>query len=116
MCFANAVLQLLVHSPPFWNLFRASGCLKGRNGVGSRAAGGGATPLADATVRLFEEFVVKENELLPMHQPQQQVAGGKPREYEDGMKELTAVDPMYMYDAMKEKRRLETFMVRSHSR
>ncbi|KAI0268541.1 hypothetical protein BGY98DRAFT_334976 [Russula aff. rugulosa BPL654] len=28
-CFANAVLQLLVNSPPFWNLFRELGDLKG---------------------------------------------------------------------------------------
>ena len=116
MCFANAILQLLVHSPPFWDLFRELGGLKGRRGEGGQETGGCATPLVDATVRLFEEFVVKENELPPMQRPPQQAAGGKPREDGGGTKEHTAVDLMYMYDAMKEKRRLETFLVRSRPR
>ncbi|KAH9987494.1 hypothetical protein BJV77DRAFT_789235 [Russula vinacea] len=76
MCFANAVLQLLANSPPFCNLFRELGGLKGRCGVGGRKIDGGAIPLVDATVRFFEEFVVKENVLPPMQQPPQQAAGG----------------------------------------
>jgi hypothetical protein len=115
MCFVNAVLQLLVHSPPFSNLFRELGKLKGCRRVGGLEIDGGATPLVDATVRLFEEFVVKENVLPPTQQPEQQAAGGKTREDEDATKEYAAVNPIYMYDAMKEKRRLETFLVRSRS-
>ena len=115
MCFANAVLQLLANALPFCNLFREFGGLKGRCGVGGREIDGGATPLVDATVRFFEEFVVKENVLPPMQQPPQQAAGGKPREDEEATKEYTAMNPMYLYDAMKEKRRLETFLVRSRS-
>ena len=46
MCFANAVLQLLVHSPSFWNLFRELGDL----GLAEPSAGdpetGGPTPPA----------------------------------------------------------------------
>jgi hypothetical protein len=53
MCFANAVLQLLVHSPPFWNLFRELGDLKGKRGEGGPDIGGSATPLVDAMVRFF---------------------------------------------------------------
>ena len=108
MCFANAILQLLVHSPSFWNLFREQGGLKGRRGVGSPETGGGATPLVDATVRFLEEFVFKEPP------PSHQAAGEK--EDEDLMKGYSTVDsfePMYMYDVMKEKRRLKSLLVRS---
>ena len=76
----------------------------------------GVTPLVDATVRFFEEFVSKEKEPPPTQQPSQQAAGGKPREDEGAMKEHNAVDPfepIYMYDAMKEKGRLKTFLVSS---
>ena len=108
MCFANAILQLLVHSPSFWNLFREQGGLKGRRGVGSPETGGGAIPLVDATVRFLEEFVFKEPP------PSHQAAGEK--EDEDLMKGYSTVDsfePMYMYDVMKEKRRLKSLLVRS---
>lgn len=36
MCFANAVLQLLVHPSPFWNLFRKLGDLKEQCGAGAQ--------------------------------------------------------------------------------
>ena len=112
MCFANAALQLLVHSPSFRNLFRELGGLKGQRGVGSPETSGGATPLVDATVRFSEEFVFKEEE----PPPPQQAVGGKPREDKDATKEHKAIDsfePMYMYDAMKEKRQLKDLLVRS---
>jgi Family of unknown function (DUF6535) len=109
MCFANAALQLLVHSPSFRNLFRELGDMKGQRGVGSPETSGGATPLVDATVRFSEEFVFKEEP-----PPPQQALGGKPREDKDATKEYKAVDsfePMYMYDAMKEKRQLKDLLV-----
>jgi hypothetical protein len=37
MCFANAVLQLLVNSRPFWNLFSEMNDLKGQRGARSRS-------------------------------------------------------------------------------
>ena len=114
MCFANAVLQLLVHSPSFWNLFREVAGLKGPRGVGGLETGGGATPLVDATVRFLEEFVFKEEP-----PPPQQAAGGKPREGEDATEEHNAIDsfePMYIYDVMKEKRRLKSLLVRSRDK
>ena len=112
MCFANAVLHLLVHTPLFWNLFRELGGLKGQREAGGSETGGGATPLVDATIRFSEEFVFKDKE------PPQQVAGGKPREDEEAKKEHNSVDsfePTYMYDAMKEKRQLKRLLVRSRS-
>jgi hypothetical protein len=108
MCFVNAVLQLLVHSPPFWNMFRELGDLKGQHGAGL-ATGGGATPLADGTMRFLEEFVFKEPP------PTQQATGGKPREGEETNEEYDADDtfePTYMGEAMKEKKQLKTMLVR----
>ena len=113
MCYANAVLQLLVHSPPFWRLFRELD-LSGQRGVAGRGAGGGATPLVDATARFIEEFIFKD-EPPPMQQSRQQTAEGGPREDEKAKRKNNSVDsfePIYMYDAMKEKRQLENLLVR----
>ena len=116
MCFANATLQLLVHSPPFWNLFRELGDLKAQRGEGDPGTGSGAMPLVDATVRFFEEFRSEAKEPLSTQQPLQQAARGKSREDEEEREEHSAVDsfePLYMYDAMKEKRQLKHLLVRS---
>jgi ubiquitin carboxyl-terminal hydrolase 10 len=117
MCFANAVLQILVHSPPLWNLFRQLGDLRGTVGP---ETGGGATPLVDATVRFFEEFMFREKESPPPTQVTQdlvrQAAKGKPRKDEVEKKDNEIVDslePTYLYEAMKEKRRLKHLLVRS---
>jgi ubiquitin carboxyl-terminal hydrolase 10 len=113
MCFANAVLQLLVHSPPLWNLFRQLGDLKELRGKGGPVTGGGASPLVDATVRFFEEFMNKEEP-----PPPRQAADGKPREGGEGKKESNVVDsfqPTYIYDAMKGKRKLKGLLVRSRA-
>ena len=113
MSFANAVLQLLVRSPQFWNLFKELGDLKGQHGMRGPQTGG-ATPLVDATTRLFEEFMFKE-ESPPTLPPPQQAAGAKTREDEEVKRVLNAVDsfkPIYMYDAMREKRQLNNLLVR----
>ena len=113
MCFANVVLQLLVHSPPLWNLFRKLGDLKELRGEGGPATGGSATPLVDATVRFFEVFMNKEEP-----PPTRQAADGKPREGGEAEKEPNIVDsfePTYIYDAMKEKRKLKGLLVRSRA-
>ena len=110
-CFASAVLQLLVHSPPFWNLSRELGDLKRQREAGGLVTGGSATPLVDATVRFFEEFIFKE-ESTPTQQPPQQDA----REDEEQKEEQNAAnsfEPTYLYDAMKEKRQLKNLLVRS---
>ena len=113
ICFANAVLLLLVHSPPFWKLFMGLGDLKGQRGAGTPEINGVVTPLVGATVRFFEEFVLEEPP--PTQQPTQQAAGGKPSE-DEAKKEQKAADsfePIYMYDTMKEKRKLKNLLVRS---
>ena len=114
MCFANAVLQILVRSPPFWNLFKELGSLKGQHGGGAPEADGGVIPLVDATTRFIGEFLVKEKESPPIQQLPRQVAGETRREDEEREKRsaLDPVDPTYMYEAMKEKRQLKDFLVR----
>jgi hypothetical protein len=103
ICFANAVLQLLVNFPSFWNLFGELGDLKAQRGAGlPETGGGGATPLLDATVRFFNESSVGEG--LPLTQQWLQPAtGGTSRADEE--KKGNVVDlfePTYMYDAMKD--------------
>jgi Family of unknown function (DUF6535) len=116
MCFANAVMQLLVHSPPFWDLIRELGDLKGRRAAGVRGASDDATPLMDATSRFFEEFTFKDREPPPLQQLPHQISGGKSKEQE-AMKEYNAdsFEPSYMYAAMKEKRQLKKLLVRSRA-
>ena len=87
MYFTNAVLQLLVYCPPFWNLFSDLGRLTGRTG---QRTSGGTTPLVDATVRLLDEFAYKK----------------------EG-DETEPFTPTYVYDAMKEKRQFKSILVRS---
>ena len=108
MCFVNAVLQLLVHSPPFWNMFRELGDMRGQRGAGHPEL-----PLVDATVRFVEEFVFKDKEPPLTQQLPQQVTGGKPREDEEENKVVGSFEPTYMYDAMKETRQLKHLLVRS---
>jgi hypothetical protein len=113
MCLSNAVLQILVRSPPFWNLFKKLGSLKGQRGGGVSEADGGVIPLVDATTRFIEEFLVKEKESPPVQQPPRQVAGVTRRGDEEKNKQnvFDSFDPAYMYDAMKEKRQLKDFLV-----
>ena len=111
---ANAVLQVLVHSPPLWNLLKELGELKGQRGAGGAETGVGTTPLVDASVRLFEEFAFKE-EPPPTRQLPHQAPIGKPGEHEEKKENNVAgvFEPTYMYDAMKEKRQLKSLLVRS---
>ena len=110
VCFANAMLQLLVRSPLFWDLFKELGDLNVQRGARDLETGGGATPLVDATVRFFEEFAIKEVP-PPVQQQPQQNSGTKPREDEEAN---NSFEPIYMYDVMREKRQLKRLLVRYH--
>jgi hypothetical protein len=113
MCFANAVLQLLVYSPPLQNLFRQLGDLKRQRG-GAPEPSGCATPLVDAMIRFFEEFMFEEKEPPPTHQPPQQTAEGTPKEggvEKKYNKTVDSFEPTYLYEAMKEKRQLNHLLV-----
>ncbi|KAF8494149.1 hypothetical protein F5888DRAFT_1719063, partial [Russula emetica] len=111
ICFANAVLQLLGNLPPFCNLFRELGDLKGQRGVGVPETGGGATPLVDATVRFFKEFIVEEESPSTQQQPQP-ATGGTSRADEEKKDDnvVDSFEPTYMYDAMKEKSQLKLLL------
>jgi hypothetical protein len=112
-CFANAVLQLLVHCPPFWDLFRDLGRLMERRELGEgQETMVGATPLLDAKVKFLDEFVYKKLSVAPQLQ---QNAARKAREDEEGKKERDIVDSSYMYDAMKGKGQLKILLVRSRA-
>jgi hypothetical protein len=116
ICFANAVLQLLVNLPPFWNLFRELGDQMGQRRPGVPEAGGSATPLVDATVGFVKEFMVEDNS--PSREQQPQPATGGTSRADKEKKDENAVDPLnptYMYDAMKEKRQLKPLLVRSRA-
>jgi hypothetical protein len=87
-CLANAVFQLLVHSPPFWNLFRNLGRLMGQQGPGQgQETSGGATPLVDVMVNFLDEFVYKE-ELSVTQQSQQKPERERRGEMKRGRKSM----------------------------
>ena len=117
-CLANAVFQLLVHCPPFLNLFKDLGELVGQQGLGEdKETSGGATPLVDAMVKFLNGFVYKVELSMPQ-QSQQNATKGKVRGDEDGKKEHGVVgsfNPRYMCDAMKENRRLKHLLVCSRN-
>jgi ubiquitin carboxyl-terminal hydrolase 10 len=96
VCFVNAALQILVHFPLLWNLFKELGDLKEQRREGGPETGGGATPLMDATARLFEEFMLKEKE------PPQEAAEGKPREGEEAKKKHDVIDSFEQSTCMKQ--------------
>ncbi|KIK81540.1 hypothetical protein PAXRUDRAFT_832778 [Paxillus rubicundulus Ve08.2h10] len=101
MCFANAVLQVLIYCPPFWRLFQDLGKFSDRPVDGG--VRGSKTPLVDATVRFMREFV-------PKVKPTPEGKGkGVDRAYngddEDDM--MNSFFPAYVYDALKEKKRFD---------
>ena len=117
-CFVNAVLQLLLHCPPFWDLFEDRGTV-GQQGSGEghwQETGRGATPLVDATIRFLDEFVYKETSSV-MHQPQPKVRKGETMEDEE-KEEHNTVDSLeltYIYNVMKEKGQFNSLLVRTLS-
>ncbi|RDX46907.1 cysteine proteinase [Lentinus brumalis] len=99
MCFANAVLQILVYCPPFHRFFSELRKHVAGPVVGSQREGTKATPLVDATIQFLKEFV--PDSPTPSNDPK---AKGKERE-DDAFDELESFIPTYVYDAMKEKKR-----------
>jgi len=128
MCFANAVLQVLVYCPPFQRLFIVLGNLllsysppspspstvNGTQLNGHRQKS--QTPFIDATVQFLREFI-DDGSLT--HFP---AAKGKQREIPHANQEEEEEEeenewfesflPWYVYDAMKENKRFESMRVR----
>lgn len=107
MCFANAVLQILVYCPPFHRFFSELRRHLAGPVVGSQREGTRATPLVDATIQFMKEFVPD-----PPAPTADSKAKGKERE-DDAFDELDSFIPTYVYDAMKEKKRFANMIVRS---
>ena len=106
MCFANAVLQVLVYCPPFHRFF--SELRRHLTGpvVGSQREGTKATPLVDATIQFLKEFVPDP----PAPVESSSKSKGKERE-DDSFDVLDSFIPSYVYDAMKEKKRFASMIV-----
>lgn len=107
MCFANAVLQVLVYCPPFYRLFTELGRYIAGPVVGSQGEGTCATPLVDATIQFLKEFGVKEEK-------KRDASRGKGKEREEDFDELDSFIPTYVYDVMKEKKRFASMVVSSY--
>ncbi|KAI5124370.1 hypothetical protein M0805_008973 [Coniferiporia weirii] len=95
MCFANAVLQTLVYTPPFFRLFTELGVHIPGTGTKSMKWNGKTTPLVDATVDFLKEFKPKTK------------STSKDRYEEDEFEGIDSFIPTYVYDAMKEKSRFD---------
>jgi len=104
MCFANAVLQILIYCPPFYRLFAELGRYLTGPVVGAQKEGGRATPLVDATIEFLKEFNPAEGDL--------KVKGKGVDREEDG--DLQSFIPTHVYDAMKEKKRFDNMRVSHH--
>ncbi|KAA1469297.1 cysteine proteinase [Dentipellis sp. KUC8613] len=109
MCFANAVLQLLVYCQPFWRLMNELGKYLPEVSAAEKSE----TPFVDATVTFLKEFWPEEK-----GKSAGAFFGGNVKINGNGKgKEVEMVDedeemsesfmPTYVYEAMKETRRFE---------
>jgi len=106
MCFANAVLQVLVYCSPFQRLFIDLGKLLPPPSLnGTQLNGHRQTPFIDATVQFLREFIDDGG-----------AAKGKQREIRHANQEEESFLPWYVYDAMKENKRFESMRVRPPTR
>lgn len=103
MCFANAVLQTLAYTPPFYHFFTELGKFKGACTTSSKWAGKDA-PLVDAVVELLKEFKPKVKE-----------SSKDAYEDDDDFAAIDSFIPSYVYDAMKGKSRFDNMGVRGIS-
>lgn len=104
MCFANAVLQILVYCQPFNRLFTELGKFIHGPVVGSQQEGTLATPLVDATIQFLKEFAAKEVD-------DTKGSRSKGKEREEDFDDLDSFIPTYIYEAMKEKKRFANMVV-----
>lgn len=109
LCFANAVLQVLVYCPPFWRFFTDLGRLL-------PPAEESKTPLVDATIRFVKEFTPKER--LSVEGKGKGKGKGVDRYGANGLvREEVEEDimesfmPTYVHDALKEKKRFDHMRV-----
>ena len=121
MCFANAVLQVLVYCPPFHRLFAELGKVLVGPPVVAEKDDASATPLVDATVEFLREFAEdkrrKDKARLEVVNRTGGANGkGKEREVREENENEDDWDgdsflPTYIYDAMKAKKRFDNMRV-----
>ena len=134
MCFANAVLQVLVYCPPFQRLFIVLGKLllsysppsPSPSTVNSTQLNGhrqkSQTPFIDATVQFLREFIDdgSPTQFLAAKGKQREIPHANQEEEEEEENEwfesflpwYVSFLPWYVYDAMKENKRFESMRVR----
>ncbi|KAG2154115.1 hypothetical protein DEU56DRAFT_952327 [Suillus clintonianus] len=103
LCFANAVLQVLVYCPPFWRFFTDLGRFL-------EPAEESKTPLVDATIRFVKEFAPKERAPVEGKGKGKGVEryganGLVHEEVDDDI--MDSFMPTYVHDALKEKKRFD---------
>ncbi|KAG2052780.1 cysteine proteinase [Suillus hirtellus] len=101
LCFANAVLQVLVYCPPFWRFFTDLGRLL-------EPTEESKTPLVDATIRFIREFMPKER--VPVEGKGKGVEryGSNGLVHEEVNEDIMdSFMPTYVHDALKEKKRFD---------
>ncbi|KAI5990559.1 hypothetical protein F5J12DRAFT_862832 [Pisolithus orientalis] len=105
MCFANAVLQVLVYCPPFWRLFYELGKVMDKSPDTVTGGEQSRTPLVDTTVRFIREFIPKQKKATAPEGKGKAVDRTAYGEEEDDVME--SFIPAYVYDALKEKKRFD---------
>ncbi|KAG9318931.1 cysteine proteinase [Chiua virens] len=102
MCFANAVLQVLIYSQPFWRLFHELGKFLDIPADGHIS--NSKTPLVDATVGFLKEFVPKTK---PTPEGKGKGVDRTSNGCDDDDDLMNSFIPTYVYDALKEKKRFD---------
>lgn len=135
MCFANAVLQILVYCPPFHKLFAALGQLlidgNAKENLTGKIGTSTSTPFVNATAVFIQEFmennerkakkleVVSKSGINGSSGSNIRSGGkGKEREFREEVEddyEGESFLPTYVYDAMKTKKRFDTMRVCFHA-
>ncbi|KAG1782392.1 hypothetical protein EV702DRAFT_1064079 [Suillus placidus] len=101
LCFANAVLQVLVYCPPFWRFFTDLGRLL-------EPTEDSKTPLVDATIRFVREFTPKERAHVEGKGKGVERYGLNGLVHEEVDEDiLDSFMPIYVHDALKEKKRFD---------
>ncbi|KAF9242005.1 hypothetical protein BU15DRAFT_44303 [Melanogaster broomeanus] len=103
MCFANAVLQVLIYCPPFWRLFHELGKFVDSSADGDVSTS--KTPLVDASVRFLREFIPKSKAAPEGKGKGVARAYDAYEDEEDNV--MDSFIPTYVYDALKEKKRFD---------
>lgn len=106
MCFANAVLQVLIYCPPFWRLFHDLDKFLGAPADGDIS--NSKTPLIHAAIRFLREFIPKTR---PPPQGKGKAAERLIDGYSDDEELMDSFIPTYVYDALKEKKRFDHMRV-----